>query len=423
MGVGASHGTYTVARRAPVVLSSAATMDPAAPPSAPWLPFVRAPLAPPVGMRDLLGPRVARRRAQAAAAMETFARYGYAHAVTPAFEREDVLLRGISGADAADLVRLLDPDTGEVLALRSDMTPQVARIVATHFRGAPMPVRVAYEGTVLHRPRGRARRHRQLAQAGVECVGWSGPDADLEVLRVTLEALRRIGIRDVVVELSHAAPLRRALALAPSDRVDEVADALARKDRVAWSHSLADAPAVAAWLDRVAALAGDAEAVAARAGDALEGLLDASERAEVTALGAVAAELRAEGLAARTLVDLGELRGRAYYTGAFFQVFVDGVGGPIAAGGRYDQLLARYGVDLPATGAAIFLDAVEDAAPSDPAAGPERVVVAGPSAARRPVADGLRREGAQVIEREGGDAEALAAFVAATGASRLLRVG
>ena len=128
---------------------------------------------------------------------------------------------------------LIDPDTAEVLAMRSDMTPQVARIVATHYRAAPLPIRVSYEGSVLRRPRGRARRHRQLAQAGVECVGWRGRDADVEVLCVTLEALRQSGIRAPVVELAHAAPLRRALALVPAERVDDVADALARKDRTA----------------------------------------------------------------------------------------------------------------------------------------------------------------------------------------------
>ena len=86
--------------------------------------------------------------------------------VPPAFEREDVLVRGLGSGAAASLLRLVDPDSGEVLALRPDMTPQIARIVATHYRAAPMPVRLAYEGTVLRRARGRSRRHRQVAQAG-----------------------------------------------------------------------------------------------------------------------------------------------------------------------------------------------------------------------------------------------------------------
>lgn len=392
-------------------------------PAAPWLTLASAPLAPPVGMRDLLGPRVSRRRAHARAMHETFARYGYEHAVTPAFEREDVLLRGIAAADAGDLVRLIDPDTAEVLAMRSDMTPQVARIIATHYRGAPTPIRVSYEGSVLRRPRGRSRRHRQLAQAGVECVGWRGRDADLEVLRVTLEALRQSGIGAPVVELSHAAPLRRALALAPAASVDDVADAVSRKDRTAWSWALRDAPDAAAWLARCVSLAGDATDVIARAATALDGLLDADERDDVLALGAIAETLVSEGLASRVLVDLGELRGRTYYTGGFFQVFVEGVGGPIAAGGRYDQLLARYGVDLPATGAALFLDAVEEALGDDTDAQPaaERVVLVGPSGARARAARRLRAEGAEVIERDDGDDDALRAFATAQRATRIER--
>ena len=191
------------------------------------------------GRRDLLGPEVPRRREVARRALAAFARYGYEQAITPAFEREDVLLRASPERDGGDLVRFLDPDTAEVLALRSDMTPQVARIVATR-TGAPLPARISYEGSVLRRARGRSSQRRQLAQAGVECVGWSSPEADLEVLRVTLEALRDNGIGEVVVELSHAAPLRQALARVPPALRDAVADGLARKDRAAWRHPLGD---------------------------------------------------------------------------------------------------------------------------------------------------------------------------------------
>lgn len=393
--------------------------------AAPWLTLARAPLAPPVGMRDLLGDRVARRRAHVRAVHDAFARYGYEHAVTPAFEREDVLLRGSADADAGDLVRLIDPDTAEVLAMRSDMTPQVARIVATHYRAAPLPIRVSYEGSVLRRPRGRARRHRQLAQAGVECVGWRGRDADVEVLCVTLEALRQSGIRAPVVELAHAAPLRRALALVPAERVDDVADALARKDRTAWAWALRGAEEATAWLDRCVALAGEATEVLARAERVLHGLLDDAEREDVLGLRDLAARVMGEGLASRVLVDLGELRGRTYYTGAFFQVFVEGVGAPIAAGGRYDQLLARYGLDLPATGAAVFLDAVEEAIGEEPEreAAVERVVLVGPSAARAAVGAALRRAGAQVIERDDGTEPELQAFARAQRATRIQRCG
>lgn len=389
--------------------------------ASPWITPAAVPLSPPLGLRDLLGADVTRRRAVARRALGAFARYGYDPVITPAFEREDVLLRVSPGQDHGDLVRFLDPDTAEVLALRADMTPQVARIVATR-PDAPRPVRLCYEGSVLRRARGRASQQRQLAQAGVECVGWSSPDADLEVLTVTLEALRDNGLGDLTVELSHAAPLREALGRVPADALADVADAVARRDGAAWRHPLRAHPEALAALTAVCAQVGDAEEVSRRAPEALARLLDAPTLRELAGFSALARLLRAQGLAARVLVDLGELRGRTYYTGPCFQVFARGAPAAVASGGRYDGLLARFGVDLPATGAALDLDAVQRlGVVGDDEGAPERVVVVGTGEARTALARGLRAAGAVAIEREPGDEAALARFAVAARAARVLR--
>lgn len=388
----------------------------------PWITATATPLSPPVGMRDQLGAEVQRRRAVARRALAAFARYGYEQAVTPAFEREDVLLRAMPDRGGADLVRFLDPDTAEVLALRSDMTPQVARIVATR-EGSPMPMRLSYEGSVLRRARGRSSQRRQLAQAGVECVGWRSPEADREVLRVTLEALRDNGIGDVVVELGHAAPLRRAMAMVPDAAQDVVADGLARKDPAAWRHPLRAAPDVARALATVCALVGDAERVSREAPASLADLLDAGEREELQGLGETARALLREGLASKVLADLGELRGRAYYTGPCFQVFVAGAPAAVAGGGRYDHLLARYGVDLPATGAALDLDALQALARHEAPEAQERVVVVGEASARRAVASEVRSTGGIAIELDPTDEVSLRRFAEHVRATRVHRCG
>lgn len=389
----------------------------------PWITPAAVPLSPPLGLRDLLGADVAKRRATARRALGAFARYGYEPVITPAFEREDVLLRVSPGQERGDLVRFLDPDTAEVLALRADMTPQVARIVATR-PDAPRPVRLCYEGSVLRRARGRASQQRQLAQAGVECVGWASADADLEVLTVTLEALRDNGLDDVTVELSHAAPLREALARVPADALADVADAVARKDPTAWRHPLRAHPDAVAALAAVCAQVGDAEEVARRAPQDLAHLLDAPTLRELERFGALSQRLRGQGLAARVLVDLGELRGRTYYTGMCFQVFARGAPAAVASGGRYDGLLARFGVDLPATGAALDLDAVQRlGAVGDDDDAPERVVVVGTGESRAAAARALRAQGAVAIEREPCDDDVLSRFAAAARAGRVVRAG
>ncbi len=374
----------------------------------------------PVGMRDMLPARAATRRALARAVMGALQRRGYDPVVPPVFEREDVIARGLGGRVRGDLVRFLDPDTGEVMALRPDMTPQVARMVATRYRGAPLPVRLAYEGSVVRRPRGRSRRHRQVAQAGVECVGAPGTDADAEVIATACEALAAAGLTEgVYVEVAHAELTRMALSLSPAALRDDVADALARRDRAAWGRLLPAHPDAARALDALTALAGDARVIdeAARA-------LGPEATAALGELAALRDALVAEGLGDRLLVDLGELRGNGYYTGVHFQVVCEGAGDAVASGGRYDELLGRYGLPLPATGCAIDLEALEELL-ARRGAGPletpnERVVVAGPAGARRPAAAALRRVGCQVAELPTTSPEELVRYARAYGFTRAL---
>ncbi|MCC7538300.1 MAG: ATP phosphoribosyltransferase regulatory subunit, partial [Deltaproteobacteria bacterium] len=192
-------------------------------------------------MRDLLPPAAAARRALGRRLIETMARHGYELVTTPAFEREEVLELGLASVGGADVIRFVEPDTGEVAALRPDMTPQIARIVATRLRDRPAPWRLAYEGTVVRRRRGRARRHRQIAQAGFELIGVAGARGDAEVVRVAVEAARAAGLDRMHVELGHVGITATALAsIADDDARAEVADALGRKD-VAEVESLARA--------------------------------------------------------------------------------------------------------------------------------------------------------------------------------------
>ena len=358
----------------------------------------------PEGLRDLLPERAARRRAIASTVLATYARWGYATVTLPAFERESVVARAVGGAVRRELVRFLDPDTGDVLVLRPDMTPQIARLVATRYREHPGPIRLSYEGSVVRRPRGRARRERQVSQAGVECISHAAPAADVEVIAATVAALREAGVRDLSVELSHALAAPAVVdGLAPHLR-DPAAAALASRDRAEW-HAILDGDACD-HLDLLARCAGTPD-VLEREGAAL---VARGHRDVVSELRSVADALA--GCGADLLVDLGELRGRGYYTGLFFQVLRDGVGVPLAAGGRYDALLGRYGTPRPATGAAIDLEAVEEALRGSASAPPsKRVLVVGAADARRVRAAELRAEGRSVAECDPMDPDDLAALV------------
>jgi ATP phosphoribosyltransferase regulatory subunit len=370
----------------------------------------------PEGLRDLLPERAARRRAVAHTVLGSFERYGYATVVPPAFERESVVARGVGGAARRELLRFLDPDAGDVLVLRPDMTPQIARLASTRYREHPGPLRLSYEGSVVRRPRGRAHRQRQVSQAGIECIGFAPPQADVEVIAATLDALHALGLHGLTVELSHAGALSAVIDALPGAVRERVAEAVAARDGASWRALLAGDDL--AHVEMLTACAGVAEAL-----DGWSDALRARGHGDVVdALAAVARGLR--GARAQVLVDLGELRGRGYYTGAFFQVLVDGVGTPLALGGRYDALLGRYGAPRPATGAAIDLEAVETAlanAGIEHRPAPRRVLVVGAAEARAGLAAGLRAAGRSVAESDPADDDTIAALVAWEGYSEVLR--
>ena len=148
----------------------------------------------PAGMRDYAPDAAAARRRTVEALCAVFERRGFARVITPAFEYEDVLALGLGDAARAATVRFVEPSSGQVVALRPDITPQIARLIATRFRQERGPVRLCYEGTVVRLTRG-GRGQRELIQAGVELAGLPGPDGDAEMIGLAVEALAAVGLR------------------------------------------------------------------------------------------------------------------------------------------------------------------------------------------------------------------------------------
>src|SRR4030095_1313534 len=142
----------------------------------------------PAGMRDHAPNAAAARRRIVDALLAVFENRGFARVITPAFEYEGCLARGRGAAAGAATFRFVEPSSGEVVALRPDITPQIARLIATRYRDEPGPVRLCYEGTVVRLERG-ARGQRELMQAGVELAGVPGADGDAEAIGLAGEAL------------------------------------------------------------------------------------------------------------------------------------------------------------------------------------------------------------------------------------------
>ncbi len=332
--------------------------------------------------------------------METFDLYGYQRVTTPPVEYAEVVERGLGTVDRRDLVRFVEPDSGEVALLRPDITPQIARIIATRLQDRPAPWRLSYEGTIVRRRRGRARKQHQVLQCGIECVGLRGPEADAEVIEVAARACQGVGLRDFLVELAQVKIGTEVLDHVPSGARTKVIETLAAKDASALEKLLKEAGVVAAERKRLLMLCtlyGDRDIIA----DARRRLRNTAARRALDELERVVERLESAGLGDRIAIDLGDLRRHSYYTGVSMTLLADGPGEPLGMGGRYDDLLGRYGAPAPATGFAFAVDnvswALSEAGISLESELPLRALVAGGSYARqRKAADHWRAVGARV---------------------------
>ena len=312
----------------------------------------------PTGMRDHAPLAAAARLRVIETLLAEFDRAGFERVITPAFEYEEVLALGLGAAARAVTVRFVEPSSGQVVALRPDITPQIARLIATRFRDQKGPVRLCYEGTVVRLDRA-ARGQRELSQAGVELAGLAGPDGDAELIALAVEALAAVGLPRPTIDLGHLGLAREVLASLglPEPALEEARRRIAKRDGAGLDLVLRAARGAKPAVDfarRLPELSGSPDLLAA----AVKRAPTAGIKRALNELAAIVRAVGARGVAARLHVDLGEVRGFDYYTGVRFQAFVDGAPDAVLRGGRYDDLLARYGRPSPAVGFAVDVEAV-----------------------------------------------------------------
>lgn len=341
-------------------------------------------------MRDFLPPDARRLSELARRLLGSFELFGYELVTLPVFEYESVLERGLGALEPEEVLRFVEPETGEVVALRPDMTPQMARVVATRLAQATPPIRLSYQGSVLRRRRERARRHRQIFQAGIELIGLDGPSGDWEALEVACAAARAVGLSDFVLDLGHARIAFALLEGVEPSRQRAAVEALHLKDRAELVRAAASAGLSHRERDALGALGelhGGRE-VLAQAASVLAGT---RAEAGLEELSRVVLQVEERQLAPSVIVDLGETRHFAYYTGTTFQLHAHGPGTPVASGGRYDGLLGGFGRPLPAFGFAFGLDDLVWALGRDVSAeNPPRALLTGAASA---LASALRAAG------------------------------
>ena len=303
----------------------------------------------PAGLRDLLPPEAEVEAQAVEVVMAVFAAHGYERIKPPLLEFEEGLLAGSGAATGDQIFRLMDPDSHRMMGLRTDITPQVARIAATRLSGVPRPLRLCYAGQCLRVRGTQIAPDRQLAQAGIELIGCDSLAADAEMVLVGAEALAALGLTRVSFDLTlprlaptlldeagFTGPARHAL-LRALDRKD-VASVVQHGGRLADTLStlLLTAGLAGPALDRLETLPlpPDSDALCRRLADTARTI-----------------QARAPGL--KLTIDPLEFRDLPYHTGVCTTVYATGRHEVLGRGGRY-----LAGEDEPATGLTLYPDAV-----------------------------------------------------------------
>jgi ATP phosphoribosyltransferase regulatory subunit len=310
----------------------------------------------PPGTRDVLPDEMRELRGISSRMRSAFEAAGYGEVHTPALEYEEVLRRGEEHAAGARY-RTFD-EQGAVLALRSDMTIPIARVVATRYADVAPPLRFCYFSHAWRAVERGVGEPREFLQGGLELIGVGGAEGDAEIVAMTIAGLEEAGLRRHRIGVGDGSLYRtllRVLGVAQDEHLPML-ECLSRRDLVGLEMRAAGLGGI-----------GERERRLIVELPQLRGGREVLERADGPVAGAVEGlralyELLAErGVADRVIFDLGLVRQLGYYTGAVFEVYDPAVGFALGGGGRYDDLLGRFGRDLPACGVGLDLQRVHQA--------------------------------------------------------------
>jgi ATP phosphoribosyltransferase regulatory subunit len=357
----------------------------------------------PEGVEELLPPQALKLESLRRELLDLYSSWGYELVITPLIEYLDSLLVGSSTDLDLHTFKITDQLSGQMMGVRADITPQVARIDARNLH-RDGPVRLCYADSVLHtRPQGLLTS-RVPIKIGAELFGHAGVSCDIELIILMAETLKVAGIRPVHIVLGHVGIFRSLVAAADLDKdaENELFDAVQRKafsDIDSWIDNNVSNPGIAECLKTLSRLSGDA-GVLDRAGQVLA-TAPALVRQSLSELQAIAAALETRLTEVTIGFDLSELRGYQYHTGIVFAAYTPGHGRAIAKGGRYDQIGSVFGRARPASGfdADLKILAGLSSRPVE-----EKMVILAPSsddAALLSYCDSLRAEGAIVVTHLG----------------------
>ena len=314
----------------------------------------------PQGSRDYLFEECDDRRKVEHELSILFKENNYRKVITPAIEYFDVFKSDNVGIESEMMFKMSD-SKGRTTVLRPDNTMPIARMVATRLHNEELPVRLYYSQPVFVRAKDLAGRPSEIAQSGVELIGDGSFDADIEIVKMAVESLKRSNLNSFKLELGNAAFFNVVLGkmdIPQSVRAD-VVNYIESKNYAALGDLLDKIGDTAETrvIRRLPRLFGDASVI----DEAKKLYSDSAFQQALLYLQTVYNRLCDEGLKDYIILDLGLVNRSNYYTGIIFHGYAEGSGISVLSGGRYDNLLGEFGMPAPAIGFAVEVSALCEA--------------------------------------------------------------
>lgn len=304
----------------------------------------------PEGVKDYSGEEAALKEKIQSQVKKVFITHSYNLIETPTFEYLDVFTIGEGSFQKPSLYNLVSRQ-GEVMALRSDMTRAIARVVCTQKSKHYLPKRYAYVTNSFRYPeRYRGQLH-EFTQAGVELIGKNSLEADAEVIKLAISSLKKIGLSDFTVHIGSSQFLEYTLSSLGLDEESKTAiyEAIEVKNMVQLKMILQNSNIDTEMLNLLLELtqcAGQIELLR----NVKRKISDTKVLLALDELETLYEILVDYGVNDYVLFDFSILSFGKYYTGMMFQIFTYGIGSALVEGGRYDNLILQFGTDLPAVG-------------------------------------------------------------------------
>lgn len=315
----------------------------------------------PEGVRDIYNEECRERQAVISRIHEVLHLHGNQDIQTPTFEYFNIFNQETGSAPSHEMYKFFDRNNN-TLVLRPDLTPSIARCVAKYFPKEDLPLRLCYLGnTFLNRPQHQGKLS-ETTQIGCELINDDSSAADAEMIAAVIDCLKAAGLHDFQIEIGEVEYFKGLVEEAglSSQREEKIRNLIQIKNFFGLSEYVDSLPipdSVRTIFNRYDTLFGDAEM--------LEGAEKLAEnprsRGAVQRLQKVYKALSYYGCADYVSFDLSMINGYDYYTGIVFSAYTYGTGNPVARGGRYNDLLKKFGKDAPSIGFAIQIDELMNA--------------------------------------------------------------